>query len=82
MGTNRTLFLQPTLQKAWTTARIATFGNITENQKESQQPTVYHKVWAKQGLLVNELTVKEKKMLQEDLKLGKPNNDLGDMYAA
>jgi len=49
------------LCKAWTTA-IVTLSNITEKQKESQQPTVYYKVRAKQGL-VNELTIEEKKAL-------------------
>jgi len=41
---------------------------------------VYYEVWAKQGLV--ELTVEEKKILREDLELGDPNNDFGDMYVA
>jgi len=49
------------LCEAWTTA-IATLGNISKKQKESQQASVYYEVRARKEL-INTLTIDEKKTL-------------------
>jgi len=66
------LFSFNPLCEAWTMA-IATLGNITEKQKESQQATINYEVQAKDDSI--ELTIGQKKTLWEDLDLGKTNND-------
>jgi len=66
------------LCKAWTTI-IVTLGTITEKQKESHQAAISYKVWAKCDS-ITALTMEERKTLHEDLDLGEPSNNLGDLY--
>jgi len=68
------------LCEAWTTA-IATLGNISEKQNKSQQAAINYKVCTKCDL-AEALTEDKKQILQEDLDLGNPGNDMGDLYVA
>ncbi len=68
------------LCEAWTTA-IATLGNISEKQKESQQAAINYEVRTKPDL-ADALTIEEKNILRENLDLGSPDNDMGDLYVA
>jgi len=68
------------LCEAWTTA-IATLGNISEKQNKSQQAAINYEVCTKCDL-AEALTEEEKQILREDLDLGNPGNDMGDLYVA